>query len=117
MTADQSKQVIELLAGIDIELDDAYISLEDIETFDDLSDYLQEDGYLDVEIIYHYNAMKYLLEHDPSLQYSLGIASDLGYEAKDLNSELLASLLASENTRESFYELREEIETILEGQA
>ena len=34
----------------------------------------------------------------------------MGYNLKSLNSEILASLLASENSRESFYECRDEIE-------
>ena len=57
--------------------------------------------------------MDYLREHDNSLSESMEIANDYGYEPKNINSELLASLLASQNAREEFYELENEIEEFL----
>jgi hypothetical protein len=44
-------------------------------------------------VVYYHNAIKFLSEHDPSLQESMEKASDLGYETSNLNSELLATLL------------------------
>ena len=87
--------------------------LENINEFDELQDELQEQGAFDVEIIYYYKAMEYLMENDTGLNESMRIADEHGYEVKSLNSELLASLLASENAREEFYELRDKIEEFL----
>ena len=47
-------------------------------------------------------------------QPSLSIASEYGYDCKDLNSEILASLLASQNAREEFSELQNKIEDFFE---
>jgi hypothetical protein len=80
--------------------------LEDINDLDELRDYLrdlaEDNDILSVEIIYYSNAMDYLREHDASLQESLSLASDMGYDLNTVNSEILASLLATENRREDF---------------
>ena len=81
--------------------------------FDTLQELLQEGGYFDVEIIYYSTAMTYLKENDPSLKNSLEIAADCGFKLQDLSSETLASLLASQESRENFDELRTEIEDFL----
>lgn len=76
-----------------------YINLDDISentTFDSLTDEIRENGGFDVDIIYYTNAMEFLSENDPSLRDSLELATDMGYSAGDLNSEILASLLASD---------------------
>ncbi len=44
----------------------------------------------------------------------MSLAADAGYEVKNLNSELLASLLASENTYKDFFDLKGEIDTFFE---
>lgn len=75
-----------------------------------LTEILDEGGYFDIEIIYFAKAMEYLSENDQSLQESLEIASELGYTPDNLNSEILASLLASRLERDKFYELQDEIE-------
>ena len=92
----------------------------------DLQYYLNEDIYedidtirsevednLNVEIIYYSVAIEYLKENDPSLNESLRIASELGYTPDNLNSEVLASLLASENEREIWYEFENELEDFI----
>lgn len=104
------QQIEKLLSDIDI---DVSLQNEEIESFDELREYLENNNYFDVEIIYYSNAMEYLTEHDNSLQESLLIASDMGYEAKNINSELLASLLASQNVRNDFEELEGDIEDLL----
>lgn len=111
MTKKQAKEVQNLLNEIDVDI--SIEDLLDIDDFDELRDFLQDGGFLDEEIIYNSNAMEYLEENDPSLQYSLGIASDMGYTLDKLNSEVLASLLASQNKREDFEDLRKEIEEII----
>lgn len=95
----------------DIDCDFIY-NLPDEINFDDFADYddfvnfvtdeLTEKGVFDIEIIYYYNAMKFLIERDQSLSESLEIAVEYGYTMEDLNSELLASLLASKIARDTF---------------
>lgn len=45
------------------------------------------------EVIYYSKAINYLQENDPSLNESLEIAKEYGYDIEKINSELLASLL------------------------
>lgn len=90
-----------------------YVNIEDIDfenAFESIQETIEENGGFNIEIIYYSNAIKYLQENDPSLRESLEIASDFGFELKNLNSEVLASLLASENARSEFYELQSEID-------
>lgn len=89
-----------------------YVDIQDIDlnnAFESIFDMLDEKDAFNIEIIYYYNAMEYLREHDNSLNQSLEIAQELGYKLTDLNSELLASLLASQNARDDFYEKEKEI--------
>lgn len=90
--------------------------LEDINDYDVLEEKLSDEGAFDVNIIYYVNAMKYLMEHDNSLQESMEIADEYGYDTKNINSELLASLLASRNARYEFFELQSEIDQFFIGQ-
>ena len=73
-------------------------------TADEIQEELQDNGYFNVEIIYYYKAMQYLLEHDTSLTESLEYAAELGYETQNLNSETLASLHASRDRENKLYE-------------
>ena len=73
-------------------------------TADEIQEELQDNGYFNVEIIYYYKAMQYLLEHDTSLTESLELAAEYGYETQNLNSETLASLHASRDRENKFYE-------------
>lgn len=56
--------------------------LEDINDYDVLEEKLSDEGAFDVNIIYYVNAMKYLMEHDNSLQESMEIADEYGYDTK-----------------------------------
>ena len=90
-----------------------YVDINDIDfsdAFNSIYDMVQENNGFDIDIIYYANAIKYLQENDASLQESLEIAEEYGCELKNLNSEVLASLLASRNSQESFYDVRDEIE-------
>ena len=62
------------------------------------------------DIIYYFEAMKFLSEHDQSLCNSLEIASELGYKTEDLNSELLSTLLLQSMLIGQLSEVIEEIE-------
>jgi len=87
--------------------------LDDMEDFDDLIIALRDDGAFNIDIIYYHKAMKYLQENDTSLTESLNIANEYGYKTCDLNSELLASLLASQNAEAEFYEYSAQINELL----
>jgi aminopeptidase C len=66
------------------------------------------------DIIYYSRAMEYLKENDPSLRKSMSLASELGFTPKNLNSEILATLLYQQNLNEELNELYNEIESIFE---
>tara|TARA_R100000458_G_scaffold53490_1_gene55768 strand:+ start:799 stop:1158 length:360 start_codon:yes stop_codon:yes gene_type:complete len=87
--------------------------LEDINDYNELEEKLSDERAFDIDIIYYATAMDYLRENDTSLHESMEIAWEYGYETKNINSELLASLLASRNARDEFYELQNEIEEFL----
>tara|TARA_R100000781_G_scaffold89822_1_gene55370 strand:- start:993 stop:1358 length:366 start_codon:yes stop_codon:yes gene_type:complete len=87
--------------------------LDEMETFDDLMDILRNDGAFDIQIIYYHKAMKYLMANDTSLTESLNIANEYGYKTCDLNSEMLASLLASEKAQEEFFDYEAQINELL----
>ena len=118
-TTNQTKteKIEEFFSELDeqLNLNDNIINLVDIDEIDNydaftsIYEMIDENGGFDCEVIYYSNAIKYLQENDPSLNESLEIASDLGYELKDVNSEILASLLKSQNVRDEFLQLREEI--------
>ena len=98
-----------------IELNDNIINYVDIDeidnndAFNSIYEMIEESDGFNCDVIYYSNAIKYLQENDPSLRESLEIAAELGYEAKYLSSEILASLLKSQNVRDEFLELRDEI--------
>ena len=77
--------------------------------FDSIYTAIDENNGFDIEIIYYASAMEYLTRNDNSLRESIEIAVDYGYELKNINSELLASLLASQNSREQFNNYENEI--------
>jgi hypothetical protein len=113
-TTTTQQQVIDLLNDTIENVDfTGFLSGDDFTTFEEVRDLLEDTGAFNVEIIYYNKAMKYLMENDASLLDSFRIAREYGYELKDLNSETLASLLASENARTEFYELENEINNIL----
>ncbi len=64
-------------------VDKAYDDGEDLELF--IEEY---------EVIYNGEAMELLSECDSSLMESCALADELGYGLQDINSELLATLLA-----------------------
>jgi hypothetical protein len=111
----QNNQAVITLLESNIENVDFAAFLTDAEftTFEEIRDILEDNGAFHVEIIYYSEAMKFLTRYDNSLNHSLGLANDLGYELPDINSELLASLLASELARSEFYELKNDINIVL----
>jgi len=92
----------------DIDSDDLDFEVDDI--LNQIESSIQESNGFDIDIIYYSKAIEYLSNNDASLSESMGIASEMGYETKSINSELLASLLATQNEREQFYEFKNELE-------
>ena len=88
-------------------------SKTDLTDVNDLFDDLQDNGYFNEEVIYYSSAIRYLKENDPSLTESLEIATEYGYTTENLNSELLATLHASQKKENTFYEdIAPELETL-----
>jgi hypothetical protein len=95
------------------DLDD--VDVDDVDAIIEAVEVLNEDYQMtNKEIIYYANAIEYLAKNDQSLAESLSIANDYGYDLEKLNSEVLASLLASQNNLEDrgafLVELRDELE-------
>ena len=104
-----------------IDLNDNIINYIDIDAifkhdaFTSIYEMIEENDGFNCEVIYYSSAIKYLQENDPSLRESLEIAAEYGYEVKILNSEILASLLKSQNERDEFLEFRDEINEFFES--
>lgn len=95
-----------------------YVDINEIDNnnaFNSIYEMINENDGFNCDVIYYHNALKYLQENDPSLNESLEIAAEYGYEVKNLNSEILASLLKSQNVRDEFSELRDEINEFFES--
>lgn len=111
----KAERLADFLESLPIDIDFAYhVDCDEVESVDDIRDQLEDGGAFDVEIIYYARAIEYLWENDPSLQESLELASEMGYECSSLNSEALASLLASQKIRDEWYKLESEIEDFIE---
>lgn len=96
------------LSRISFDMDES-----DINSADDVFEYI-EDRINEIEVIYYNNALKILSETDPSLQISMGYADDYGYSCKDINSELLATILCQELAREDLDNIRDDIEEVVD---
>lgn len=113
----EKKQILEKIKTLKIGID--FISNEDlsgfiqenqeIENLDDLKSELRQyfQDFTNEEVIYYHSAIEYLKENDPSLKNSLAIAAEMGYSVENLNSEVLASLLKTQNNQEEFQEFLE----------
>jgi len=56
--------------------------------------------------------MEYLMDNDISLSESLALASDIGYETKELGSELLATILMQNIEQEKLYKAKDDLEEL-----
>ena len=92
----------------DIDLASLYC---DEDTFLDFCDKVN-DAIMQEEVIYYYEAMKYLMREDVSLGESLEIASEYGYTTEQINSELLATLLYQQKLTEQWYKIEGKVEEI-----
>lgn len=99
------KKELEEKLDIIISEDDFKKDLIEVSLYD-IQEYIIDDNNMLFDgVIYYYNAIEFLKENDPSLNNSLEIAEELGYSLKDLNSELLASLLKTRMNEETFYNI------------
>jgi hypothetical protein len=115
MTTENFEKVISFLDKQKSDIDFRYhLQGEDFESAEDVRNILDDANAFDVEIIYYSRAMEYLTENDNSLRESLSIASEMGFDLKNLSSETLASLLASQNEREAFADIETELQELLE---
>jgi intracellular sulfur oxidation DsrE/DsrF family protein len=119
LTAAAKDKIHAFLSELNVEhLDVVYhVDINEIDlenAYDSIYKMIEESDAFNVEIIYYSRAIEYLSENDLSLKRSLNIAAELCYTPENLNSETLASLLASQITREKFYELEDEINSFFE---
>jgi hypothetical protein len=114
MKPENKELVIDFLTSQNLDIDFAhYLGHNSFDSFDEIRDILDNNNAFDIEIIYYGTAIEYLQKNDPSLRESLGLASEMGFSMDKLNSETLASLLASENTRIEFEELESEVSDLI----
>ena len=107
----RKEKIKKFLSELETEIDILdCIDVENVNDYSDIYDQIEENGGFDIDIIYYANAMKYLSEHDISLRESMSLASSMGLECFNINSEVLASLLASQQAEEDFQELESEID-------
>ena len=117
LTETIENKVQEFISSLETEHTDIpyFIDIEEIDisnAFESIEEMLE--GNLDVDIIYYHNAMEYLADNDTSLNESLELAQEMGFTLDNLNSEVLASLLASQDNREQFYNLEDKITNFFE---
>ena len=118
MTKEQAAKDIEKLlsenVGIDVTIDESDLEygmdVDALENAVDIDRAISEQ----CEIIYYSRAMEYLSEHDPSLHEAMDCAEEYGYSPKDLNSEILATLLNERSMRQAYWDWRDDIQGILD---
>jgi hypothetical protein len=115
MTTEQKQQVLALLDANCKEFTPSdYIGTDEtFSDFDELRELLDNNGAFNVEVIYYATAMEFLQKKDPSLNESLELAEVMGYTPKNINSEILASLLASEYARIEFEDIESEVTDLI----
>ncbi len=115
ITKKQTKELNNIINKKDYlpDLDIIYhLEYNDFDTMEQIMEYLQDRIY-EQDIIYYSSAMEFLVKHDASLQESTELAHDLGYTCKDINSELLATLLFQNFLTEELSEIESEMAKIL----
>ena len=96
-----------------LEFDINYIMQSQDLTFDEFSEKI--DTWInEVEVIYYSTAIQYLAQNDNSLNESMNIAAEYGYEVQNINSELLATLLTQKNLRDAWSEISDEVEELFD---
>lgn len=106
---EQQKALNAILSSNGFDFVDAFEVEEWHKDEDDISEKLQ-DRISEQEIIYYGRAIEYLAENDSSLMECMELAADMGYETKNLNSELLATILYQHNLSQKIDDVIKELE-------
>lgn len=85
-----------------------YYGVDDCLNYEELNE-MCDQCVSEKNIIYSVSAMKYLIENDSSLTFSLELADGLGYDCKNINSELLATILLQDNLRVAWNNLKDDV--------
>ena len=88
-------------------LNEEYYS--EITTIEELTERIEE-RIQETEVIYYSEAINILKEEDQSLTESFEIAEEFGYTLKNLNSEILATLIVQQRLNEELYDFIKEVE-------
>lgn len=110
-TQEQIKTFLDSIEIDNVNLMD-FVDIDEIDTdnaADSIFYMVQDNGGFDVEIIYYSNAIEYLKRYDNCLTESIELAIEYGYTLENINSELLASLLASKNAMSDYWDYQNEI--------
>ena len=111
-------KIEEFLSELNTEMDVLNcIDIDNIDhedAFESIVDMINDNNGFNIDIIYYSKAIEFLSKNDPSLNESLSLAHDMGFTVDNLNSEVLASLLKTENVKNDFYELEDEINDFFE---
>jgi RNAse (barnase) inhibitor barstar len=124
MTTEQNTLLQSFMSNLSLDYIDKHTLHSSIEDYlkendcqslniDSLYDHLCNNSVFQCEIIYYSNAIEFLKENDISLRESLEIASDLGYTTDQLNSETLATLLATKYVQLEWCDIEPVVETLL----
>jgi predicted hydrocarbon binding protein len=81
----------------------------EITTIEELTERIEE-RIQETEVIYYSEAISILKEEDQSLTESFEIAEEFGYTLKNLNSEVLATLIVQTRLNEELYDFIKEVE-------
>lgn len=110
-TQEQIKTFLESIEIDNVNIMD-FVNIDEIDTdnaAESIFEMINDNGGFNVEIIYYSNAIEYLKRYDNCLTESIEIAIEYGYTIENLNSELLASLLASKNAMNDYWDYQNEI--------
>lgn len=118
MNLEQNKQELLDQGIFELELEDLVEDLDldidySINGFNDFEEHVNRliDEY---EVFYYRNAIEYLSDNDASLMESLHLASEFGFEPRDLNSEILATLLKQDNLRTCWNSISKEVKELFQ---
>jgi len=103
-------KLYELLSDINIDYEDVF----DTKNMELIRDKITNRIFENEHFIYYKDAIEYLSEEDCTLQDSLHLASEIGFDTKNLNSCVLANLLYNNNLSERYYEEEDTIRELLE---
>jgi hypothetical protein len=84
------------------------------EVYDKVSEEIERALDRDDDILYHESALEFLLKEDFSLEESIGLAKDMGYNMDDLNSSVLAYLLKQDLMLQEWSSVEDDVLEIIE---